>query len=128
MNFYSNVTEANMIDLTNLSKQQKKQSAIKDENRTSKQSHDEELAEIFKSRTTKKEVIESTNTLRGILERSYSENEKRVLPFLQSSSVFVSQSLSDTLKRFKKRRNFGKLVEKPNHIVFWNRLFNEPIK
>ena len=69
MSVHSNVTKECMIGLTNLSEQEKKQSAIKNENKILNQSLDEELAETFEPIATNKEVNESNKILKRILKK-----------------------------------------------------------
>ena len=61
MTSYSIVTEDDMIELAKLSEQQKNQRDIKNFlKKFSKQTHNEELAETFRSSLSKKEILNNS--------------------------------------------------------------------
>ena len=128
MSNYSNVTEQDLINLRKLAEQQKAQRALKIRNKILKQTHDKKLAESL-SPITKKldEVKEITQELVDIIKKSKPDtpqiaNANTQAPAIENTTT--SQSLLDTLSFMKKSKNFFKLEEDGNKVVW----IKNPIK
>ena len=106
--FFSNVTEEDLIILRKLADQQKNQRALKTKNRILKQTHDDKLAQSL-SPITKKldEVIKSTQKVGDIIKDSNSKIDLNSIP---NSSKF-STSLRQMLGSLMNSRNSLKITQ-----------------
>ena len=126
MSFYSNVTEQNFIIVSKLAGEQKNQRAIELKNRTSKQTHDINLAESLPPiNKNLEEVNQSTKQLGEVIKESTSNNKT---PQLAIQNITSTQSLRDTLSFMKKSKNISKQDGKPNGGVFWSNILTKPLR
>ena len=121
MNFYSNVTEQDLINLRKLAERQKEQRSLKIKNRILKRTHDIKLAESLSPITNKLDVNnDSTKQLGEIVKKSDVEDGITQTPAIKV--ITGTLSLRDTLTHTKGSKNSFKLVEKDNCQVFWNKI------
>ena len=113
MSIYSNVTEQDLIKLRKLSEQQKKQRAIKLNNRILKQTHIN-LAESLSAITKRlDEVNESTQKLGQVIEESKPETPQLAIentqppqPIENNEGVIYDVELENTLNKMKDNTGF----------------------
>ena len=107
MSINSNVTEKDLIFLRKLADQQKNQQALKNKNRTLKQTHDIKLSESLSLSLKLNEVKESTHILGDVIEENNTpqlaiENTHQTL-FIENKQilpgVIYDTSLENTLKK-----------------------------
>ena len=123
MSIYSNVTEQDLDNLRKLANQQKNERAQKIGNKILKQTHDIKLAESLSPITKKLDTInESSKQLGEIVKKSNVEDGNTRTPAIENTTT--SQSLRDTLSFMKRSKNFFKLEQNGNEVV-WNKT---PIK
>ena len=91
-----------------------------------KQTHDENLAESFKTTIEKIHIVnETTKNLAEIVEKSDVEKRKTQIPAILN--IIGTRSLRDTLAFMNRSKNFFKLVEKINEEMFWNKILIKPL-
>ena len=120
MSIYSNVTEQDLDKLRKLAEQQKNQRAEKIKNRVIEKTHDKKLEKSLSPITERlDEVIETTKKL---VEKSDVEDGNTQTPAIENTTT--SQSLRDILSFMKTSKNFFKLRQDGNKVI-WNKI---PIK
>ena len=119
MSIYSNVSQEDLIKLSQFSEQQKNQQTTKIRNRILKQTHVEKLAETFKPITSKLEKINETTK---ILEPTYLLFQNQ-LP----EGVKVSDSLIQTFAFMNKSKNFFKAIRNTEGKLSWDNKVIEPL-
>ena len=129
MSLYSNVYEEDMINLRELSQQQKNQRAAEIKERVLKQTHDIKLAANLSPTTKKLEVNESTKKLGEVIEKSQPENNipqpaielsPPSQPLENNEGVIYDTELENTLKNMKDNSVFFQTYEDLEHGWMWN--------
>ena len=122
MNFYSTVTEQDMINLRKLAAQHKTLRALQIKNSVLKQTHGVKLAESLSPISKKLEVInERTEKIGEIVEEGNQQS-----PAIEN--ITGTQSLRDILAFMKQSENFFNLEERPDGKVFWNGVRIKPVR
>ena len=119
MSIYSNVTEEGLINLRKLAEQQKEQRALKIKGKISKQTHNIKLAESLSPKTKKLGTInESSKQFGELVKKSKLDGGHSQTAAIKNTPT--SHSLRDTLSFMKNSKNFFKLQQDDDGLVFWN--------
>ena len=117
MSIYSNVTQEDLDNLRKLAEQQKNQRAEKIKNRIIEKTHDKKLEESLSPITERLDEVDETT--KKLVKKSDVEDGNTQTPAIENTTT--SQSLRDTLSFKKRSKNFFKLEQDGDKVV-WNKI------